>query len=59
MLTQDKSPITFPATLDSVDLIAIEHRARQMRAEAIADMMRAAKLWVVARLQRAPLGRTA
>lgn len=42
-----------------LDVIEIERQARALRARAVADAFRAARIWVVARLKRAPHGQTA
>lgn len=41
------------------DILEIERQARALRARAVADGIRAARLWVAARLRRAPAGQTA
>ena len=46
----------FPA---QIDIIAIEREARALRAQAVAEGVRAALTWLRARLTRAPQGRTA
>jgi len=45
--------------LSYVDVIEIERQARALRARAVADAFRAARVWVAARLRRAPNGQTA
>ncbi len=47
------------ADLQFMDVIEIERQARALRARAVADALRAARIWVVARLRRAPNGQTA
>jgi len=42
-----------------LDVIEIERQARVLRARAVADAFRAARVWVSARLRRAPNGQTA
>ncbi|WP_323036628.1 RSP_7527 family protein [Pararhodobacter sp.] len=41
------------------DLMAIERRAQAMRAQAVAEMVRALRAAIVARLQRSPKTRAA
>lgn len=47
------------ADLQFMDVIEIERQARALRARAVADGFRAARLWIAARLRRAPSGQTA
>jgi hypothetical protein len=47
------------ADLQFMDVIEIERQARALRARAVAEAFRAARLWVSARLRRAPGGQTA
>lgn len=47
------------ADLQFMDVIEIERQARALRARVVADGMRAAGGWVMARLRRAPNGQTA
>lgn len=41
------------------DILEIERQARELRARLVADGLRAARQWIVARLRRTPEGRTA
>lgn len=42
-----------------IDILAIEREARALRAQAVAEGVRAGLAWLRARLARAPEGRTA
>lgn len=42
-----------------LDVIEIERQARALRARAVADAFRAARVWLSARLRRSPNGQTA
>ncbi|MCC5999958.1 MAG: hypothetical protein JJU19_03735 [Pararhodobacter sp.] len=45
--------------IEPVDIIAVERQARAMQAQVMAEMLAAAKVWMLARLRRAPGGQTA
>lgn len=45
--------------IEPVDIVAVERQARAMQAKAMAEMASGAWNWLVARLRRAPGGRTA
>jgi hypothetical protein len=54
--TRTETRYEFPTQFD---IIAIEREARALRAQAVADGVRAAFAWLRARVARAPEGRTA
>jgi len=43
----------------NIDIVEIERQARVARSKAVAEAVRAARIWVAARLKRAPAGQTA
>ncbi len=45
--------------IEPVDIVTVERQARAMQAKVLAEMLRGGWGWAMARLRRAPEGRTA
>jgi hypothetical protein len=51
MTRPSETPFGIAETPEPIDVIAIERRARELRAQALADLVRAASRWIAARLR--------